>query len=644
MPEKLISSIEELKSENSKNALSFWQQKRIDSIFRYNRAHDFLNAKQLYAKVNRDNKKKSLRQIIKQDFELFTDIFPVLMVNPAVCSSLFDLKENLFDVVIFDEASQLRIEDTFCALIRGKIKVISGDEHQMPPSSYFNSTDFSLDTVDYYEDGESPDKQKQDVINELANKESLLEYASDLNYYDLYLDIHYRSRHPQLIDFSNAAFYGNRLSPMPPFSNYKPVRYIQVNGKYDNQLNLLEAKQIILLLKNEIFANKDGELPSIGIATFNLHQRNLIWDEINKEAKADFTFGNKIEKLFEKGLFIKNLENIQGDERDIIIISTTFGVNKSGVFNEMFGPLNIKNKGHRLLNVIITRAKYKIFICTSFPLERIQQYKEYIVNEGNIGRGILFAYLAYAKAIEDNDFETKDFILNLLSENSNSKVLGAIGNTLFGTESPFEQEVVDCLINNGISQERIDLQYVCGGFRIDIIIKSIKSHNAAIAIECDGASYHSSNEAYVWDTFRQKQLEQYGFKFYRVWSTNWWQNQEDEIQKLIKFIHEFDNSEKDSNNYSFFDKNLNDNKIFTITEKDKMVKNDSTIKLLNIKQGKELSIKLSGQQQIKLYPNDKIQQLYYRTPLAQLLLNHKTGDVIEVEHSGELYKILEIDE
>jgi len=644
LPEKLISSFEDIKGENTKNALTFWQEKRIDSVYRYNTKYDFLNAKQLYAKVNRDDKKKSLRQIIKQDFELFTDIFPVLLVNPSVCSSLFDLKENLFDVVIFDEASQLRIEDTFCALIRGRIKVISGDEHQMPPSSYFNSTDFSLDTNEYSEDDDSTERLRQDAIIELANKESLLEYASDLNYTDLYLDIHYRSRHPLLIDFSNAAFYGNRLNPMPAQSEYKPIRYIQVNGRYDNQVNLLEAKQVISLLKNEVFANKDGELPSIGIATFNLLQRNLIWDEINKEAKADPNFGNKIDKLFEKGMFIKNLENIQGDERDIIIISTTFGINKSGVFNEMFGPLNVKSKGHRLLNVIITRAKYKVFICTSFPFERIQQYKEYLSNEGNIGRGVLFAYLAYAKAVEENDLGTKDFILNLLSENCNSKSAGTSYKTIFGTESPFEQEVVDCLLNYGIEKERIELQYVCGGFRIDIIVKSKKTNKAVIAIECDGASCHKSNEAYVWDTFRQKQLEQYGFKFLRVWSTNWWQNQDSEIQKLLKFIHDFDNTEISIEKHHIFYENLNDNKISTVTEKDKIVNKDSFIKLLNIKQGKEFQIKFTEQQQTKLNLNGNIQQVYFKAPLAQLLIGNKIGDIIEVVHSGELFKILEIND
>jgi len=667
IPERLINLFEDIKSENSKNALTFWQQKRIDSIYRYNRTHDVLNAKQLYAKVNRDNKKKSLRQIIKQDFELFTDIFPVVLVNPAVCSSIFDLKENLFDVVIFDEASQLRIEDTFCALIRGKIRVISGDEHQMPPSSYFTSTDFSLDAEEYSDDDDF-EKQRQDAVIELANKESLLEYASDLNYFDLFLDIHYRSRHPFLIDFSNAAFYGNRLTPMPAFSDYKPIRYIQVNGKYENQVNYQEAQQVIQLLKTEVSADHNGEYPSVGIATFNLLQRNLIWDEISKEAQLDYKFGNKIEKLFVKGLFIKNLENIQGDERDIVIISTTFGNNKTGVFNELFGPLNIKSKGHRLLNVIITRAKYKIYICTSFPVERIQQYKDHIVNNGNIGRGVLFAYLAYAKAIEEGDFETKDFILKLLSEHSNTKSHLTSQKIIFGTESPFEEEVVQSLIENGVDQEKIELQHQCGGFRIDIIIKSKRTNKPIIAIECDGSSYHQSNEAYVWDIFRQKQLEQYGLRFIRIWSTNWWQNPKSEIDKLVKFIQDIDNNEislnieevqikydREVKDFIQIQENIDiDEDAETIDEtqkrplrlpssmKDKTVNKDSIVKLLNINHGKEFLIKFSNQEHTDLRRNDIFQWIYFESPLAKSLLGHKIGDVIEIKYSREQFKILNI--
>jgi len=642
LPDVLMLAFEEFKKENTKSALHYWQERRIESVYRYNSNNEYLNARQLYSKVGRNGKKKSLRQIIKKDFELFTDLFPVLLVNPSVCSSLFDLKQNLFDVVIFDEASQLRIEDTFCALIRGRIKVISGDEHQMPPSSYFCSTDYELDSDDYSEDTDDEEQQNKDAIIDLAKRESLLEYATDLNYYDSYLDVHYRSKHPDLIEFSNSAFYSNRLTPMPAYDNYKPIRFISVDGDYESQVNILEAQQVVHLLKDEIKESNNGELPSVGIATFNIHQRNLIWDFINKEAKADTQFGNKVEKLYENGLFIKNLENIQGDERDIIIISTTFGKNKNGVFAERFGPLNVKTKGHRLLNVIITRAKYQLFICTSFPLNIIQQYKEHISNFGNIGRGVLYAYLAYAKAIEDGDEETKQFILNLMSQNGSQRWKDEGNRLSLSTEHPFEQVVIDNLLSSGILESRIELHYMCGGLLIDVVIKSIIYGKPVIAIECDGAADHNSDEAYMWDIFRQKQLELYGFKFYRVWSTNWWQNIESELNQLVNFIRDFD-SQEEHLTQSLKQIQLSESKIRVLEKLEKTVEKKSKVKLLNLTTNKEIDIKFSNQQQAKVNLDSRVQTVYEKSPMAKVVIGNKIGDICEVEHSGELYKILDID-
>lgn len=634
----IVDGLDAIKTENTKKALTYWQQKRIDSIYRYNQKHQ-VTAKQLFSFTNRNDKKKTLRQIADIDFELFTDIFPVLLVNPSVCSSLFKLKENLFDVVIFDEASQLRIEDTFCALIRGKIKIISGDEHQMPPSSYFQASDFSLDTDEEIED-ESVEAFEMNELADLAYKESLLEYASE-HYHDSYLEIHYRSRHPLLIDFSNAAFYANRLNPLPPIIDYKPIRFIAVNGLYENQVNPMEARQVINIIRSNIKRDKKGEYPSVGIATFNIHQRNLIWDEINKESRTDLDFGNKIEKLFEKGLFIKNLENIQGDERDIMILSTTFGKNKNGIFSERFGPLNVVSKGHRLLNVIFTRAKYKVFVCSSFPTEKIQQYKELITQNGNVGRGILYAYLAYAKAIEDNNQETINFIIDLLSHQGMNTSRDDNSKALFGTESPFEQEVVDSLLKNGIPEERIELQHKCGGFRIDIVIKEAGTKRPVIAIECDGAAYHESQEAYLWDVFRQKQLENCGFKFYRIWSTNWWKNQDKEIRKLLNFINSFkSNATEDVSLYEF----LNDPEIELVKNTDIAVKETSKVSVVHVKTNKSLTVYFTKNSQTKLTTNRDYQEIYYKAPLAQALMNKRIGDTCEVEYSGELFKITDIKE
>lgn len=630
-----------LKTLTKKKILTYWQSQRINSIYRYNNSH-VVNAKQLFAKTNKAGRKQSLRSIIHKDFDLFTDIFPVVMVNPSVCSSILPLKENLFDVVIFDEASQLRIEDTFCALIRGRIKIVSGDEHQMPPSSYFQSNEYFIDTEteDVIVDEEKEESQLfDDAVVNLAYQESLLDYASELGYKDVDLQIHYRSRHPLLINFSNAAFYGLKLNPLPEKFDFKPVRFINAGGKYLNQVNEIEAKQVINILKTYIYKNESGNYPSIGIATFNIHQRNLIIDEINREANADPEFSIKVDLLYENGLFIKNLENIQGDERDIIIISTTFGPNNNGLFAERFGPLNTQVKGHRLLNVIITRAKYKIFVCSSFPDEKIASYKEHIMQYGNIGRGVLYAYLAYAKAIESSNWESVDYILSLLSERSSTRVISE--SNLIGTESPFEQEVLDFIIQSGFPENRLILQYKCGGFRIDIAILSRYRNKPIIAIECDGASYHSSNEAYLWDTFRQKQLEEYGLKFYRIWSTNWWINPKKELDKLLHFINLVDSGDSDLFSPTNNDQNFEDFELLSLPVTTKEVQLHSIVRIRSINDQKDFTVKLVDNPQLSIRHGD-LQPIYYKSPLAQAILGKHEGDSFDVELSGKIFNVLEI--
>lgn len=548
----LAKDLDELKEKQVQRIISYWQNRKFRSMNAFE-SRKRVPAKSLYIKVNSKNhRKKSLRQIIEEDFELFTDLFPVILVNPSVCSSLLPLKENLFDLVIFDEASQLRLEDTFCALIRGRHKIISGDSQQMPPSSYFQSHEISLDVEEYTNDeivntektaeeieAETYTIFQKEISTALAESESLLEYAENSHFRESFLKIHYRSRHPYLIDFSNAAFYGRKLNPMPAISSYKPIRFIQADGVFENQVNEREAEEVIRILRTEIQADFNGGLPSIGIATFNIHQRNFILDKIKDESLKDENFGLKIQKLYEKGLFVKNLENIQGDERDIMILSTTYGRKENGSFSERFGPLNNKKVGYKLLNVLITRAKQQVFVCTSIPQERTLAYQDLIPLEGNTGKACFYAYLAYARAIEQNNPETRQAILDLLYEHCAQKTMNDFSNlkSFELTESPFEQEVYTRL-SNFIKPDRIKLQYQCAGFRIDMAIlpENPNSGEPIIAIECDGASYHSSTEAYVWDIFRQKHLEKYGFTFYRIWSTNWWLNPEKEMENLLEFV------------------------------------------------------------------------------------------------------------
>ncbi len=552
----------QLKGNQIESIINNWSKRQLSSI---KKAQGIgLNPISLFNKKGGPGQRRnSLRKIVNTDFDLFTDFYPIVMISPSVCSSILPLIEGLFDVVIFDEASQLRIEDTYPALIRGKIKIVSGDSQQMPPTNFFQGGNALLSPNEYDYEEEQSSQEINDSIQkinnslELADSESLLVYAENNNYKQSYLKVHYRSQHPSLIEFSNHAFYGKRLIPMPAKIEYKPIKYIEVNGIYEDSVNIDEAKQVINILLNHIKPMKNGKYPSVGVATFNLYQRNLILEEISKTRQLKPEYDKKFADLG-SDLFVKNLENIQGDERDIIIISTTFGKRKDGTFRQLFGPILQKN-GFKLLNVIITRAKYKIYLCTSIPQENINQYSSLLQEFKNNGRAIFYSYLAYAKAISEGNIETKELILKQLYENCDTKSFDIEHSTL-GSESPFEDEVYYRLANR-IGQDRIQQQYKIGGFRIDLVVKSKITGKPFIAIECDGAKYHSSNEAYAWDIFRQTRLELQGFKFHRIWSTNWFNYPEKELNKLVDFIHKNDLEERNDNISSTNDNIFEDEKI-----------------------------------------------------------------------------------
>ncbi len=524
---------DDLKKLHKYKISKIWNAKAETAIQTYNKKS---NIKWLfnYRKNSKYAKKNTLRTIIHEEFDLFTDIFPVVLVNPIVCSSIFPLTPNLFDLVLFDEASQLRLEDTFSALIRAKIKVISGDTHQMPPTSYFSS-DIALDAEVEEEDKSPSISYDKTHPLFLAESESLLDFANNLNPQKIntsFLDYHYRSRHPKLIDFSNAAFYKKRLIPMPEVTDYKPVHYINVKGTYNkNNTNYDEAKSIVDFLKNKYACNSPKKYPSLGIASFNMQQRNLIKDLINDECVADEEFREKMNKIGkQEEWFVKNLENIQGDERDTIIISTTFGLNAEGKFKQNFGQINTE-KGYKLLNVLITRAKKEIYVFSSVPDEYISNYQDDIETKGNKGKAIFYAYIDYCRAIETDNEAQRQSILKLLSKNSEvNKPLTNINRPL----STFKTEIHDYLIKY-ISPDHVVRNYKLGGYTIDFVITN-KEGKAIVAIECDGASRHKTKQAFSHDLHRKKIFEAQGLRFLHIWSKAWHPNPEKALEGMLVFI------------------------------------------------------------------------------------------------------------
>ena len=572
-----------------------------------------------------------------------------------------------FDIVMFDEASQLRLEDNLPAILKGKQIIIAGDEHQMPPSNYFSKV-FDGEVED--EEDVEEEKIVVDRDNLLLSCESLLEFGSELKFEKQHLDFHYRSRHPFLIDFSNYAFYNQRLKPLPTNFEYVPIKYIQVNGTFTEHTNEAEAEMVLSIIDKNINRLPNGEYPTLGIATFNIAQRNLIKSKILERQKfSKFEeFNSKIQELEENGMFIKNLENIQGDERDVIILSTTYGIGKDRKFAQRFGPIN-HTKGYKLLNVIITRAKYKVYVCTSIPEQVFMNYKEYLITEGsNNKRAVLYAYLAYSKAVSDSNNESRVSVLTTLAENTPNPIsydsfLGA------DLESPFEEEVYQRLVDE-LGDKNLIPQLKVSEFRIDLVYDPKIVGVPKIAIECDGAKYHSSREAYLYDRHRQKILEDHGFVFHRIWSTNWWDNPSRETAKLVSFIKQIEasnhNLKNHSNTASAFTDDIEileeyvlqtsfidiekDNEVIQAIEQTKpeptkilteQVKINSKVKV-KYNNGKDMTVMIMETEKDKNEIKNGVQNIYCKSPLAISLIGHTIGDIVKIGNLDNFVEILQI--
>ncbi|MBQ2683099.1 MAG: DUF559 domain-containing protein, partial [Thermoguttaceae bacterium] len=295
------------------------------------------------------------------------------------------------------------------------------------------------------------------------------------------------------------------------------------NAKWIDRSNYDEAKYVIQLLKTFFATRSSNE--TIGVITFNTAQRDLIYDLIDDECAKDTEFSIQIRTETERrkdgediGFFVKNIENVQGDERDVIIFSIGYAKNSSDRVQAYFGWLNQRG-GENRLNVAISRARQKIHIVTSiFPHElRIDKAK-------NDGPHIFKKYLEYAFAVSSRDHETTKQILLSFGDHSQS-------NQLVSFDSPFEEQVYNELTRRGY---HVESQVGIGGYRIDLAVKNGEDY--ILGIECDGKLYHSSMQARDRDYHRQKYLEQRGWTIYRIWSTNWWKHPEQEIRNICALI------------------------------------------------------------------------------------------------------------
>lgn len=452
---------------------------------------------------------------------------PCWLVSPETISEVFPLIKGLFDVVIFDEASQCPVKNALPAIFRAKMVIVAGDEKQLPPLTIFEST--AMDGLDEEELRNIDALDATSFLN-LANRIPL--------YKDTPLCWHYRSEYEELIAFSNHAFYNGMMRTCPNCNIYegnsKPaIKWTGVNGYWIDRCNEAEADKVIEKIRNHLEQNPEL---SLGVITFNSEQKELILNKIDKMCQEESEFlsllqENKQKKTDEQ-LFVKNIENVQGDERDTIIFSIAYApAEPGGRVIQLFGLLN-QEGGENRLNVAITRAKKKVDIVSSINPE----FDLNTTGSRHQGPKLLQKYLIYAKAVSEGD---KDKVFSIFSEiNPNMKV--ETNKRALQFDSPFEEEVYNEL---RLRNYNVHSQVGQSGFLIDLaIVNPNDPTRYLLGIECDGAKYHSSQSARERDVYRQKFLERRGWKLHRVWSTKWWNNKKIEIKEIENLIAELQTS------------------------------------------------------------------------------------------------------
>ncbi|MBZ0150020.1 MAG: DNA helicase, partial [Planctomycetes bacterium] len=448
----------------------------------------------LERELKKQRRHKPVRRLFAEIPGLLQRLSPCMLMSPLSVAQFLGRGAARFDLVVFDEASQIPMWDAVGSIGRGRSLIVVGDSRQLPPTTFFQRL----------AQGDEP------AVDDLPEDlESVLDECGAAGLPRLFLDWHYRSRHESLIAFSNHHYYKNRLLTFPAPQAIAPglgVRSVQVAGVYDragSQQNRIEAVALVDEVVARL-ADPARARHSLGIVTFSRAQQVLIEDLLDAARRER----PAIEPAFARAdepLFVKNLENVQGDERDTILFSICYGPDAAGKTYENYGPLN-QQGGERRLNVAVTRARRELVVFTSLCAEQVA------VRTDAIGARHLRAFLDYATRGEVA-------LAAAVAADPSSDV-----------ESPFEAAVKDALVSRG---HQVHSQVGCSGYRIDLaVVDPTARGRYLLGIECDGRSYHSSATARDRDRLRAAVLQGLGWRLCRVWSTDFWQDAAGEIERI----------------------------------------------------------------------------------------------------------------
>ena len=445
-----------------------------------------------------------VRDFVRNAADVLLALKPCWAMSPLVVSQLLP-PLPYFDVVIFDEASQITPANAVTSILRGRQLVVAGDNRQLPPTAFFVS-DNTEDESDRPEpEGPAP------LLAGTGGFESILDaLGSVLGFRQLLW--HYRSRDERLIAFSNAHIYDRTLITFPGIGGDQVLHHVPVPWQPGAETNspAPEAEAVVdLILRHAL--ERPGE--SLGVITMGIRHKDQIEERLRQRLRQDPQLAEELAEFFdenrEERFFVKNLERVQGDERDAIILSIGYGKNARGDLVYRFGPL-LTEGGERRLNVAVTRAKNRLTLVSSFSSRDMDPERS-----AAEGVKLLRQYLQY---VESGGANLGDQVLDKPALN------------------PFEVDVRDTLLRNGL---KLTAQYGTSGYWIDFAVQHpLQPGRYILAIECDGATYHSSQSARDRDRLRQEQLERKGWRFHRIWSTEWFHDKDTCTQKAIAAYHD----------------------------------------------------------------------------------------------------------
>ena len=464
------------------------------------RAADFTELHLLEREIQKQRKHIPVRQLMRRAGRAVQSLKPCFMMGPLSVAQFLEPGQLKFDVVVMDEASQLRPEDAMGAILRGSQLVVVGDRMQLPPTSFFDRI------------GEGDDAGAEDADSDLVSDvESILDICAATYKPVRMLRWHYRSRHANLIAFSNKEFYRGQLVAFPsprPEDSALGVKFVHVTeGVYGGSVNLPEARRVVDTAVRLMYRSPRE---SLGIVAMNSAQREVIEELFERRLTSDALVRVYVEN-HASGLepfFIKNLENVQGDERDVIYVSVTYGPDESRHVYQRFGPINGPT-GHRRLNVLFTRARRRLVVFSSMTAEDVVAGAD-----SNWGVRALKGYLHFARS----------------GSLHQSQLTGR------APDSDFEIAVADALRRAGYD---VVAQVGVAGFFLDLAVRDPRAPGTfLLGVECDGRTYHSSRSARDRDRLRQAILEDLGWRFHRIWSTDWFRRPQHELSRLIRRIEE----------------------------------------------------------------------------------------------------------